>query len=151
MDEIDLRILAVLQRDASCSNQELAAQVFVSPATTLRRVRVMVESGVIERTVAIVSPAALGSGVMHAFAEVTLDEQNAEAFDAFEALLQHTDAVVQCYRTSPGVDFTLLLCVRDMAHYQTLSQSLFSAVNNVRNVRTRFVTKRAKFSTQLPL
>jgi Lrp/AsnC family transcriptional regulator, leucine-responsive regulatory protein len=41
--------------------------------------------------------------------------------------------------------------VRDMAHYQALSQTLFTAANNVRNVRARFVTKRSKFTTALPI
>lgn len=150
VDDVDFRILRILQSDASVSNLALAERVFVSPATALRRVRGLVEAGFIEQTVAIVSPRVLG-GVLLAIAEITLDVQNSEAFDAFEAHIAEVDEVAQCYRTSPGVDFTLQLTVRDMAHYQSLSQSLFSAANNVRNVRTRFVTKRSKFSPKLPI
>src|SRR5512138_3520169 len=60
LDATDLRILAQLQRDSSLSNQALAEAVHVSPATALRRVRRLVEGGVIERQVAVLSPAALG-------------------------------------------------------------------------------------------
>ena len=49
------------------------------------------------------------------------------------------------------MDFTLVLTVRDMPDYQALVQRLFTAANNVRNVRARFVTQRVKFSTALPL
>jgi Lrp/AsnC family transcriptional regulator, leucine-responsive regulatory protein len=149
-DELDLRILAILQLDASVSNQALAARVFASSATTLRRVRAMNEAGVIERTVAIASPEKLG-GTLTALCEITLAEQNAEAFDAFEQLVLPATAVTQCYRTAPAVDFTLILTVKHMDEYNALAQRLFSAANNVRNVRTRFATKRSKFTTVVPL
>jgi len=149
-DELDLRILEILQQDASTSNQVLAERVFTSAATTLRRVRALEQAGVIERTVAILSPEKLGASIT-AVAEITLDVQNAESFDAFDALIVAEPAVTQAYRTAPSVDFTLVLTVRDMAAYHALVQRVFTATNNVRNVRARFVTKRSKFSVQLPL
>jgi Lrp/AsnC family transcriptional regulator, leucine-responsive regulatory protein len=150
IDALDSRILAALQTDASISNQTLAQRVSVSPATALRRVRAMTDSGLIESTVAIVSPSAVG-GVLTALCEVTLDVQNENAFDAFDQLIANVNEVTQCYRTSPGVDFSLVLTLRDMGNYQSVSQQLFIASNNVRNVRTRFVTKRSKFNTRIPL
>ena len=150
LDELDIRILAILQSDASISNQTLAERVFTSTATTLRRVRTLEESGVIERTVAILSPEKLGASIT-AIAEITLDVQNAESFDSFDALINAELAVTQAYRTAPSVDFTLVLTVRDMAAYNALVQRLFTAANNVRNVRSRFVTKRSKFSVAQPL
>ena len=150
LDELDLRILEILQQDASISNQVLAERVFTSQATTLRRVRALEVTGVIERTVAILSPKKLGASVA-AIAEITLDVQNADAFDAFDGLISAEHAVTQAYRTAPSVDFTLLLTVRDMAAYHALVQRLFTAANNVRNVRSRFVTKRSKFSVAQPL
>ena len=150
LDVLDLRILEILQNDATISNQVLAERVFTSPATTLRRVRALEEAGVIERTVAILSPEKLGASIT-AIAEITLDVQNAESFDAFDALIDAEPAVTQAYRTAPSVDFTLVLTVREMAAYHALVQRLFTAANNVRNVRARFVTKRSKFSVALPL
>ena len=150
LDELDLRILEILQHDAAISNQVLAERVFTSAATTLRRVRALEESSVIERTVAILSPEKLGASIT-AIAEITLDAQNADSFDAFDARISAEPAVTQAYRTAPSVDFTLVLTVRDMAAYHALVQRLFTAANNVRNVRSRFVTRRSKFSVALPL
>ena len=150
LDNLDIRILEILQHDAAMANQTLAARVLTSPATTLRRVRALAESGVIERTVAILSPEKLGASIT-AIAEITLDVQNADSFDAFDALINAESAVTQAYRTAPSVDFTLVLMVRDMAAYHALVQRLFSAANNVRNVRARFVTRRSKFSAAQPL
>ena len=150
LTDLDLRILGSLQQDASLSNQALAEKVFTSAATSLRRVRALQEAGVIEATVAILSPAKLGP-LLLAITEITLDVQNAERFDAFDALVRDEASVTQAYRTAPSVDFTLMLTLRDMAAYQALVQRVFTAAYNVRNVRTRFVTQRCKFSVALPL
>ena len=150
LSDLDLRILDALQQDASLSNQALAEKVFTSAATSLRRVRAMEEAGVIEATVAILSPAKLGP-LLLAITEITLDVQNAERFDAFDALVRDETGVTQAYRTAPSVDFTLMLTLSGMAAYQALVQRVFTAANNVRNVRSRFVTQRTKFSVALPL
>jgi DNA-binding Lrp family transcriptional regulator len=150
LDALDLRLLAGLQEDASRSNQALAEAAGVSPATALRRVRRLEEAGVIERTVAIVSPQAVGAG-LSALVEVTLDRQGAEHLDAFEARAVAEPAVQQCWRVSPGPDFVLVVHARDMAGYHSLAQRLFTQDANVRNVKTYFAIKRAKFGTAVVL
>lgn len=150
LDPIDRRILEQLQRDAAISNHELAGRVHVSPATALRRVRRLVEAGVIEKQVVIVSPDALG-GTLTAVVEVTLEAQSAEALAAFEAAVAAEPAVQQCYRVSSGPDFVLLTLTRDMADYHALAARLFTQALAVRNVRTYFSVRRVKFGTALPL
>jgi Lrp/AsnC family transcriptional regulator, leucine-responsive regulatory protein len=143
LDAIDLRLLSLLQADASRSNQALAEAAFVSPATALRRVRRLVETGVIERQVAIVSPQRVGG--LSVIVEVTLDRQGAEHVATFEARAVAEPAVQQCYRVSPGPDLVLVLWLPDMAAYHALVQRLFTQDANVRNVKSFFATHRAKF------
>ena len=150
LDSTDIRILDLLQRDASLSNHDLAAAAHTSPATCLRRVKRLVESGVIERRVAILSPERLGAGLT-VIAEVTLDRQGAELLDAFEERAVADEAVQQCHRVSPGPDFVLTLQVADMAAWSALVDRLFTQDANVRNVKSFFSVRRAKFDTRLPL
>ena len=149
LDGVDLRLLALLQADASRSNQALAEAAFVSPATALRRVRRLVDNGVIERQVALVSPARVGG--LTALVEITLDHQGAEHLAAFEARAVAEAAVQQCYRVSPGPDFVLVLWLADMAAYHALVQRLFTQDANVRNVKSFFATHRAKFDPSVAL
>jgi Lrp/AsnC family transcriptional regulator, leucine-responsive regulatory protein len=149
IDAIDLRLLALLQADASLANQDLAAAAHVSPATALRRVRRLVEAGVIERRIALLAPAKVGG--LQALVEVQLDRQGAEHLDAFETVAVADAAVQQCWRVSPGPDFVLVLWVPDMAGYTALVQRLFTQQANVRNVKTFFATKRAKFDPSVNL
>ena len=150
LDPVDLRILDQLQRDVSLSNQDLAVAVHTSAATCLRRVKRLVDSGVIERRVAILSPRHLGASLT-AFAEVSLDRQGAEHLAAFEARAVTEPMVQQCHRVSPGPDLMLVLQLPDMAAYHALVQRLFTQDANVRNVKTFFSVHRAKFDTALPL
>src|SRR5882724_5660067 len=112
LDETDLRLLDLLQRDASLSNQDLAAAVHTSAATCLRRVRRLADAGVIERRVAILSPQKIGPGLT-AFSEVSLDQQGVEYIQAFEARAVAEPEVQQCYRVTPGPDLMLVLQLAD--------------------------------------
>lgn len=148
IDDTDLRLLGLLQDDASLSNQDLAAAAHVSPATALRRVRRLTESGVIERRIALLSADKLGTG-LQALVEVQLDRQGAEHLDAFEALAVADVAVQQCWRVSPGPDFMLVLWLADMPAYNALVQRLFTQQANVRNVKSFFAVRRAKFAPRV--
>lgn len=149
-DATDLRLLDLLQSDASLSNQALAEQAGTSPATALRRVRRLLDEGVIERRVALLNPDRLGVGLT-ALVEITLDRQGAEHLQAFEDRAVADAAVQQCYRVSPGPDFVLVLYLADMAAYHALVQRLFTQDANVRNVKSFFSVKRGKFDLRLPL
>jgi len=154
LDDIDLRLLDQLQRDASRTNQQLALDLHISAPTCLRRVQRLRAAGLIEREVALLAPERLAQVLGHglqAVIEVSLDRQDAAALDAFEARTIADDAVQQCWRVSPGPDFVLVVAVRDMPGYQTLAQRLFTSDANVRNVKAFFGLKRAKFEPRLPL
>lgn len=154
IDETDLRLLDLLQQDASRHNQALAELAHVSPPTSLRRIKRLRALGLIEREVALLSPDRLapliGSGLT-ALVEITLERQGAEQLDAFEAHVLPDPSVQQCYRVSPGPDFMLVVHTVDMPAYLALAQRLFTSSAQVRNVKAFFSVKRAKFDPRLPL
>ncbi len=150
LDELDRRILNALQVDASQTNNELAASVHASPPTCLRRVKRLIEAGIIERQVAIVAPEKVGMPLT-AVVEITLDHQATEKMAEFEAVVAHEVAVLQCYRVSPGPDFVLVVQVADMPAYHALAHRLFASHVNVRNVRSFFSIHRSKFETRVVL
>lgn len=148
LDDLDRRILNALQDDSSQTNNDLALAVHASPPTCLRRVKRMVDAGVIERQVAIVSPQKIGAGLT-AIVEITLDNQAAERQVEFEVLVAAESAVLQCYRVSPGPDFVLVIQVADMPAYNALVHRLFASHANVRNVKSFFSIHRSKFETSI--
>ena len=148
LDELDRRILNALQADSSQTNNDLALAVHASAPTCLRRVKRLVDAGVIERQVAIVSPQKIGAGLT-AIVEITLDNQAAEQQVEFEVLAATESAVLQCYRVSPGPDFVLVIQVADMPAYNALVHRLFASHANVRNVKSFFSIHRSKFETRI--
>lgn len=150
MDELDLRILAQLQTDSALTNQALAHRVHASAPTCLRRVKRLVDEGIIQKQVAILDPAKLGS-TLTAIVEITLDIQTTEYMDAFEAGVAHEPAILQCYRVSPGPDFIVVAQLADMPAYHAMAHRLFTSQANIRNVRSFFSIHRSKFETHLPL
>ncbi len=154
IDATDLRLLGLLQKDASLNNQDLAALANTSAPTCLRRVKRLQSAGLIERQIAILSTDKLAPLIGHglcAIVEITLDRQGSEAQDAFELRVAQDDAVQQCYRVSPGPDFVLVVHARDMPDYLALAQRLFTNDANVRNVKAFFSVKRSKFGARVPL
>lgn len=154
LDAVDRQLLTQLQRDASGSNQALAELVGISPPTCLRRVKRLRDAGVIEKQVAVLQPERLAATLGHgltAIVEISLDRQDAESAQRFEARMAHEDAVQQCYRVSPGPDFVLVVHCVSMPAYQALTQRLFTFEANVRNVKAYFSIQRSKFGAELPL
>ncbi|MGB4115232.1 MAG: Lrp/AsnC family transcriptional regulator [Polaromonas sp.] len=154
IDGIDIKLLDMMQTDASLSNQALAERAHISPPTCLRRVKRLRDAGLIEREVAILNPDKLahinGYGLT-AIVEITLDRQGDEHLTAFEKRVIADEAVQQCYRVSPGPDFVLIVRLTDMPAYLALSQRLFTGDANVRNVKAFFSVKRSKFEPKVLL
>jgi DNA-binding Lrp family transcriptional regulator len=154
LDATDLKLLALLQADASLNNVALAEKMRISAPTCLRRTKRLQEEGWIEKQVAILSADKLGRHMGHgitALVEVSLDKQGEEWLQAFETRAVHDQAVQQCWRVSPGPDFILVVQTADMPAYLALTQKLLTQDANVRNVKAFFSVKRAKFGTELPL
>ena len=154
LDEIDLKLLDVLQHNANLSNVTLAERLNISAPTCLRRVKRLSDEGWIERQIAVLNSDKLGAYMGHgltALVEVTLDAQGSEHLNAFEQRACADNAVQQCWRVSPGPDFVLVVQTADMPDYLKLTQRLLTQDANVRNVKAFFATKRAKFTSTWPL
>ena len=154
LDATDLKLLAILQTNASISNIALAEKLNISPPTCLRRTNRLKQEGWIEKEVAILSANKLGQYLGHgvtAIIEVSLDKQGEEWLQAFETRAVQEPAVQQCWRVSPGPDFVLVVQTADMPAYLALTQKLLTQDANVRNVKAFFSLKRAKFGTELSL
>ncbi|TBW49362.1 Lrp/AsnC family transcriptional regulator [Marinobacter halodurans] len=148
MDAIDKRLLIQLQRDASLTNQALADIVGLSPSACLKRVRRLWKSGVIERQVVLVNPAAVGL-CMHMVVEVTMERDRKDLYQRFLRSAIAVDDVKQCYQVTGEVDFVLIVEVPDMDAYDRFCDELLYADDNVKKFRTLISRDRKKFDTTI--
>jgi DNA-binding Lrp family transcriptional regulator len=113
MDEIDRKILRILQEDATIQNQDLAARVGLSASPCLRRVKALEAAGVIRRYVALVDGKAVGAGFV-AFVEVRLEKQ-AEAYSKrFETAMLGRTEVIDCCFVTGDFDYLIKVAVADI-------------------------------------
>ncbi len=150
LDEIDRRILSVLQENARIANVDLAGRVGISASPCWRRVREMEESGVISRHVTLVEPAALGLQVS-VFVQVTLERQVEAALEEFERAVQARPEVMECYLMTGDADYHLRVVVADLPAYERFLMDHLTRVPGIANIRSGFALKQVKYTTALPL
>ena len=150
LDEIDRRILAVLQNNARVANVDLARQVGVSTSPCWRRVRELEETGVISRYVTLVDPVALGLQV-NIFVQVTLEKQIEAALEQFERAVLARPEVMECYLMTGDADYHLRGGVEDLSAYERCLMDQLTRVQGIANIRSSFALKQVKYTTALPL
>ena len=149
IDELDIRILNLLQQDASLPVAEIAARVGLSVTPCWRRIQRLEEQGVIRRRVALLNGAAIGAGIS-VFVAVRTNEHNADWLDRFSAVVAAMPEVVEFYRMSGDVDYMLRIVVPDIAAYDLVYKRLI-AVGGLSDVSSIFAMERIKDTTALPL
>jgi DNA-binding Lrp family transcriptional regulator len=150
LDQIDLRIITVLQEDASIENQELARRIHLSPAPCLRRVRRLKEDGVIKQTVALIDPARLGMTV-EVYAFIALENQRTASGQQFETMLRRRPEVVECVRLSGAYDYLLKVVMESIEAYSAFIDKYVITLSAIRSVNSSFGLGVLKRTTALPL
>lgn len=150
LDATDRQILAILQRDARIPNTELADEIGLTPAPTLRRVRRLEEEGIIKRYVALLEPRLVDRSLM-VIVRVTLDKQTKQGFEDFARLMSKRPEVLECYLCLGDTDYFLKVCVADLDAYQKFLVDVLAAIPGVKNTDSTIIVKQEKFTTSLPI
>jgi Lrp/AsnC family leucine-responsive transcriptional regulator len=149
LDAIDHSILNKLQKNGRLSNVQLAAEVGLSESACLRRVKILEESGVIDRYVMLISQSAIGKPD-NVFVRVTLDGQQREKLAAFETDITRVSEVMECYLMSGDFDYLLRVITRDNTDYVRIHNKLTS-LPGVMRVQSSFALRTVLDKTELPL
>jgi Lrp/AsnC family transcriptional regulator len=149
MDSTDLKILALLQEDASLSVADVAARVNLSQTPCWRRIQKLEEAGVIQKRVALVDPQSLGLDVT-VFVEIQSPDHSKEWLDRFAEVLAEMPEVMEVYRMAGDVDYLLKITVANMAAYDDFYQRLIATIP-LKNVTSRFAMERVKYTTAYPI
>ena len=150
LDEIDLRLLRVLQADGRITNLKLAAAVGLSSASTHERVKRLVRDGTILGFNARLNPALLQAGLL-VFAEVRLAAMSNAVNEAFKAAVQLRPEILECHEVAGGFDYLLKTRVAHMGAYRDLVAAVAWSLPGVRDVRTYAVMEELKNTTALPV
>jgi DNA-binding Lrp family transcriptional regulator len=150
LDSADRILLDALQTDATLGVDALAHACGLSVASVQRRLKRLRTAGVIEREVAVLSPAAVGVP-MTFIIMVELERERREQLAAFRAAIRDEPQVQQAYYVTGESDFALVCVAKDMADFEALTHRLFFENGNVRRFRTSVVMDRTKVGLTVPV
>jgi len=151
LDRTDRRILDELQKDGAISNLDLADKVGLSPSPCSRRVKALQESGIIQKTVAVLDQKALGLDMV-AMISISMDRHTPERFENFETLVSNFPEVLECYLiTGSSADYLLKVIVKDMEGYQQFLLGKLTRIEGVSGVHSSFVMRKVVDSSRLPM
>lgn len=150
LDEVDRRILRVLQRDGRIAVTLLAEQVGLSATPCLRRIRRMEDAGVIARYTAVVEPARVGLPIQ-AFVQVALSSHAEEVASAFHKALAAREEVVAAYAMSGGMDYMLHVVAADFEAYADFALKALLRMPGVKETRSSFVLMALKPPGAVPV
>jgi len=150
LDAVDLRILDLLQRDASLSIAEIAEKVSLSSSPAWRRIERLKKAGVITRQVTLLDYEKLGLN-FEVFASVKLQLPTRENLEKFEVAVAEWPEVVECATVTGAVDYMLRIVTRDMHAYDDFLRDKILALGLVSDVQSRIVIRVPKRTTAAPL
>lgn len=149
IDDIDRKIIAILQTDASQTVSAVGDSVGLSQNACWRRIKRLEDDGVLSRRVAIFDAAKLGYPLT-VFAILRVREHNEAWFEKFAKAITAMPEVVEFYRMSGDIDYMLKILARDIRHYDQLYKRIIAA-GPVADISSSFAMEDIKFSTAVPL
>lgn len=150
MNQLDHKLLDVLQRNARTSIQELADHIGASTASVQRRLKTLRDSGVIRKEVAVLDQQKLGFGIT-AVVSVELERDRLDQIDAFKRKAREDRQVLNFYCIAGDADFVMIVVAKDISDYEAFTHRFFFADKNVRKFRTSIVVSTEKATLELPL
>lgn len=149
LDNRDIQILSILQREGRISKTALAARVNLSPTPCWERIKRLEEAGLIEGYNAILSTEVLGTSAI-VFMQAELASHQARDFEIFERAVKSMDEVLECWAVGGGIDFILKVCAGTIDEYQLFVDRMLDANIGLKRYYSYVVTKRVKETNALP-
>mgnify|MGYP001311316467 CR=1 FL=1 len=149
MDEIDLKILRLLQVDNSLSVSDIAEQVGLSASPCWKRINRLNKNGTIKRKIAVVDPEKLGLGIT-AYVSIKTGEHSNVWLEEFSTMVTEMPEVMEFHRMAGDVDYMLKVIVPDIQGFDEFYKRLIGTTA-INEVTSRFSMETIKETTALPI
>jgi Lrp/AsnC family transcriptional regulator len=149
-DRIDRHILELMQSDASLSNVEIAERVGLSAPPCWRRIKRLIDAGIIDKKVNILNAKSLGLNVT-IYATVKLSAHGRKTVNEFREQIRSYSEVTECYVLLGAVDVLLRIVISSVEAYEQFFNEHLSQISGVQEVNSSVVMTEIKHTTELPL
>ena len=149
-DEIDEKLLGLLQNDCKKTTKEYADSLGLSTTAVYERIKRLERAKVITSYVALIDRFTVDKGFT-AFCHVKLVQHTRDNIRHFEREIGKLEEVVECHHLSGDFDYILKIHVRDMQDYRNFMVSKLTAIPHIGSTQSSFTIKEVKHSTVIPL
>src|SRR5690606_35057059 len=143
LDEIDIRMMSVLQQEGRISKTDLANRINLSVSACFERMQKLEQNKLIQSYHAVVNPAIFGNLQMFQ-AHIILKTHRAVDFGMFENYVRQVSMITECCALGGGVDYAIKVCASTVSQYQRLIDDMLDAGLGVDRYFTYIVTKVVK-------
>ena len=150
LDELDRRLIVLLQANGRATHRELAAQVDLSPPGLQKRLHKLEERGIVRGYTALIDRQALGLDLL-CYVQVTLAHHEPEMIQGFREQLALIPEVLECHHLTGEFDYLMKVVVKNHQHLERFLFDDLTPIPGVDKVRTSIVLREIKESTALPV
>ncbi|WP_299105051.1 Lrp/AsnC family transcriptional regulator [uncultured Tenacibaculum sp.] len=150
LDSIDHILIKELQKDCKQSIKQLANKVSLSITPTHERIKKIESSGIIKKYVGLVDSSIVGKNLI-VYCQVTLVKHQEKYFKQFEKYVAEIDEIMEVSYIAGDYDFLLKILLRDMVEYQEFVVKKISQLDIISNLKSSFIIKQVKSTTEISL
>lgn len=150
LDQIDRKVLEILQNNAKITNAQLSKEIGLSPAPTLERVKKLEQAGIIKSYHAQLDADKVGLGVS-TFVQISLVGHRKSVTESFVEKIHAIPEVIECHHITGTGDFLLKVISRDISTYQKLMLEKINEIEEVSNTQTMVILSTFKDSKIMPV
>lgn len=150
LDEVDRRILSILQTKGNLSNVEIARTINLSPPATHARIKRLEKYGFIDLYTAHLNREKLGYGLL-CFIFVKISAHQTKELEPFESAIQKIPEILECHHITGEDDYLLKVVIKNTEHLKNFIRNKISSFPHISGIHTCLSYEEVKVSTQLPM
>jgi len=147
-DEIDKKLLTLLQSDSKQTNKELSNKLNLSVTAVYERIKKLEREGIIEKYVALVRKENINKSFV-AFCNIKLVQHSQDYVIKFEKDVTKLKEVLECYHISGDYDYLLKVLVKDMEEFREFMVKKLTTINHIGSTHSTFMINEVKHTTAI--
>lgn len=149
-DEIDLKLLNLLQENSRITIRKLSEKLFLSTTPIYERIKKLEKAGLIKQYITLLDPKKIDKNLI-VYISINLASHTKKAVESFEREIDKLDEVTECYYVSGNYDFLLKVYCRDMDDYHDFITDKLSVIDNISQFYSSFVLTNSKLTYKFKL
>ena len=149
-DDIDKKLLNLLQEDSKQTNKALSIKLNLSVTAVYERIKKLEREGIVEKYVALVKREKVDKKFV-TFCHIKLVKHSQDYVIKFEKEVANLPEVLECFHISGDYDYLLKVLVRDMDAYREFMVNKLTKINHIGSTHSMFVINEVKHTTAITI